>query len=178
MENYSFLNQYVEFAPEDSETEDENSLEIDYPDSEQFNWSDNEEDVVFFRTLRYRSLNPPVLRREQTNIYIQQLFQNNKEPVLPPKIKENITIKYEGDCCICLETLSNIQKKTFYCASRCGNVFHKNCLQKYIQKDHINVLKCPICRERSIFLPTPASNDAVPHKHITNDGDDVMRYTT
>ncbi len=57
-----------------------------------------------------------------------------------PMILERISKNAQGDCCICL--VSNIhQKSLVYCATGCGAVFHKTCLQQYGKP------KCPCCRQ-------------------------------
>lgn len=56
----------------------------------------------------------------------------------------------EGNCSICYEALvEDGVKELTYCATSCGNNFHKVCMEEWKRSNPNEVsLKCPMCRQR------------------------------
>ncbi len=72
-------------------------------------------------------------------IICEKLFLERKKLKLGPykRITQKDTVH---TCSICLD---NFKEGTYKRELCCGHVFHKKCIDKWVQKDH----SCPICRK-------------------------------
>lgn len=59
----------------------------------------------------------------------------------------------EAECSICLEALSEkthvATRKKACCGLRCGHIFHRECITKWLKQD----LRCPNCRGEVYVAP-------------------------
>ena len=148
---------------------DVNSREIDYPDSSDVMWSDDEEAEFHYKDM---SQNSPVIRNRRLQMLISKYHGSmmseelcsmrssncnvpsysspNSGAVLPKTMVE------KRDCAICLDECRE-NTLNMYCSTQCGNVFHSKCINKYIHEqtktcNERYFIKCPLCRVPSRFL--------------------------
>jgi hypothetical protein len=106
------------------ESEDENSIEIDYPDEP--DESDDEPDYWY----------QPVRRKKQ---YCRMRC---KIPYAPTPTRVDSRFTAGTDCVICLEVLT--LQTSVYCQFRCGQAIHRACVD--------GLSKCPLCRYKGAGL--------------------------
>jgi hypothetical protein len=125
---------YSERYFSEDESDSENTY-VDYPDSDDVNWTDDEyADDVHSRVYEHYTDKPILLKT--------RLHSNNS-------LHEHRGVcaqKNNSECPICLELFIGCDPRVF-CSYQCGCVFHTCCIRKLITKKNV----CPHCRSITFY---------------------------